>query len=122
MDESRELLVFGARPKNMSLIPGEVVPDMLVRSLKTLSDPTRLRILQHLTIRPMTPAQLARHLRLRPPTITHHIKALRLAGMIRITKDQNFEANHYSARHRRFERCLRPHGRFPERRGYGARH
>lgn len=98
IDANRELLVFGSRPKNMSLIPGEIVPDTLVRSLKTLSDPTRLRILQHLTVKSMTPAQLARHLRLRPPTITHHLRVLRLAGLIRITKDQHFNVKSYAAR------------------------
>ncbi|MCP4746955.1 MAG: winged helix-turn-helix transcriptional regulator [Desulfobacteraceae bacterium] len=98
ISDHRELLVFGARPKHMSLVPGEKVPDMLIRSLKTLSDPTRLRILQHLSASCMTPAQLSRSLRLRPPTITHHLKALRLAGLIRVKKDHNFEANYYAAR------------------------
>ena len=98
INDHRELLVFGSRPKEMSLIPGEVVPDTLVRTLKTMSDPTRLRILKQLMIQPTTPAQLARQLRLRPPTITHHLKVLRLAGLIRITKGQLLDVKSYSAR------------------------
>ena len=36
------LLLFGARPADMSVIPGEIVPDALVRSLKALADPAGL--------------------------------------------------------------------------------
>lgn len=77
--------LFGARPADASLIPGEVVPDTLLRALKALSDPTRLRILHALAREPHTPAQLARHLRLRAPTVTHHLKSLRAAGLVQMT-------------------------------------
>lgn len=87
--ENQMLYLFGARPANVSLIPGEVVPDMLYKALKALADPTRLRILRYLTADPMTPADLARRLRLRPPTVTHHLQALRIAGLIRLTIDAN---------------------------------
>ena len=77
--------LFGARPADASLIPGEVVPDALLRALKALSDPTRLRILHALAREPHSPAQLARHLRLRAPTVTHHLKSLRAAGLVQMT-------------------------------------
>ena len=80
----RGILLFGARPTGASLVPGELVPDALLRSLKALSDPTRLRILHYLTLEPRTPAQLARQLRLRAPTVIHHLKALRLAGLVQL--------------------------------------
>jgi len=85
LDVDTLLIVFGARPDNMALIPGEVIPDSLLLSLKALSDPTRLRILRTLVQSPQTAAQLSRLLRLRPPTVTHHLRELRLAGMVHVT-------------------------------------
>jgi DNA-binding transcriptional ArsR family regulator len=94
----RPLYVFGARPPDASLIPGETVPDALLRALKALSDPTRLRILHYLTEEPLTPAELARRLRLRAPTVTHHLKTLRLAGLVQLTLSQGKEVGRYAAR------------------------
>jgi DNA-binding transcriptional ArsR family regulator len=79
------VVLFGARPPEVSLVPGEVVPDGLLRALKALSDPTRLLILRYLNDQPQTPSQLARRLRLRPPTVIHHLNALRLAGLVYVT-------------------------------------
>ena len=81
----RGVWMFGARPQYESLVPGEAVPDALLRALKALSDPTRLRILHYLTQESLSPAELSRRLRLRPPTVTHHLQALRLAGLVRVT-------------------------------------
>lgn len=92
-------MTFGARPLDASLIPGDIVPDMLLQVLKALADPTRLRILHYLAQEPLTQAELARRLRLRPPTVTHHLNALRMAGLVYIllekVKDEN---NRYMAR------------------------
>ena len=82
LSKNTMLLTFGARPADMSVIPGEVVPDALVRSLKALADPTRLKILRYLTNESLTPSEIARRLQLRPPTVTHHLKELRLAGLV----------------------------------------
>lgn len=78
----RQTVLFGARPPEASLIPGDAVPGGLLLALEALSDPTRLAILRALAETPMTQADLARKLRLRPPTISHHLKHLRLAGLI----------------------------------------
>lgn len=78
------VLVFGARPPEVSLVPGDIVPEMLLRGLKTIADPTRLRILRYLVEQPRTPTELASLLRLRAPTVTHHLSALRLAGLVRL--------------------------------------
>jgi DNA-binding transcriptional ArsR family regulator len=91
------LLLFGARPAGSSLIPGEEVPDQLLRGLKALADPTRLRILKYLGERPHNPAQLTRRLRLRAPTVIHHLTALRLAGLVQVTLQEGGERL-YSAR------------------------
>jgi DNA-binding transcriptional ArsR family regulator len=81
----RTLLLFNGRPHNAALVPGEVVPDSIIRALKALADPTRLRVMRYLTKEPLTPSHLAKRLRLRSPTVIHHLNALRLAGLVHIT-------------------------------------
>ncbi|RPI79399.1 MAG: ArsR family transcriptional regulator [Chloroflexi bacterium] len=77
--------MFGARPADAPLVPGEIVPEALLRALKAVADPTRLKILKHLTREALTPSQLSRLLRLRPPTVIHHLNELRLAGLVQMT-------------------------------------
>jgi DNA-binding transcriptional ArsR family regulator len=84
-------VLFGARPSEVALVPGEVIPDALLRALKALSDPTRLLILRYLSDKPATPTQLARKLRLRAPTVVHHLNALRLAGLVYISMELEVE-------------------------------
>lgn len=84
-----ELFLFGARPPEVSLVPGELLPDGMLRILKTLGDPTRLRILRYLSQESITPAELSRRLRLRPPTVTHHLNQLRLAGLVFLTIEED---------------------------------
>ena len=98
VSEVREIWLFGARPRNASLVPGEVVPDVLLQTLKALSDPTRLRILHYLSGEPLAPGQLARRLRLRAPTVTHHVKTLRLAGLVQLILGEGKETKRYAAR------------------------
>ena len=83
--EDQKLFLFGARPSTMSAIPGEPVPDGLLIALKAVADPTRLRILRYLSTQEMTPSELSRRLNLRAPTVTHHLKELRLAGLVNVT-------------------------------------
>jgi len=96
LDKDTMILTYGARPADMSVIPGETVPDALVRSLKALADPTRLKILHYLTHESLTPSEIARKLQLRPPTVTHHLKELRLAGLVELSLLH--EENRYTAR------------------------
>ena len=91
------VVLFGARPADVPLIPGEVVPDAMLKALKALSDPTRLQILHYLSDTPQTPSQLAKRLRLRAPTVIHHLNALRLAGLVYITLEEN-EEKRYTVR------------------------
>jgi len=97
-NDDLKLFLFGARPADASLVPGEVVPDALLRVLKALSDPTRLRIMHYLANEMLSPADLARRLRLRAPTVTHHLKTLRLAGLVRVMLGEGKEAKQYAAR------------------------
>jgi len=96
LDEETALFVYGARPADMSLVPGELVPDALYQALKALADPTRLRILRYLSDEPLTPAALARRLRLRSPTVIHHLDALRLARLVILTLEP--EGKRYAVR------------------------
>lgn len=85
LDSKNTILLFGARPDDMALVPGDIVPESLLRGLKALADSTRLRILRYLADGPQTPTQLARILRLRAPTVVHHLMALRMAGLVQVT-------------------------------------
>lgn len=96
LDDDKSLFVYGARPADASLVPGELVPDALYQALKALADPTRLRILRYLSDEPLAPAQLARRLRLRSPTVIHHLDALRLARLVIVTIEP--EGKRYAVR------------------------
>jgi DNA-binding transcriptional ArsR family regulator len=96
LPDKREILTFGARPDDASLVPGETVPDALVNGLKALADPTRLRILRYLTAEPLTPTQLARRLRLRAPTVIHHLQMLRAAGLVYVLLGEGKEKAYQS--------------------------
>ena len=85
INKEQKMFMFGARPATMSAIPGELVPDGLLISLKALADPTRLKILCYLNQEELTPSELSRRLNLRAPTVTHHLKELRLAGLVNLT-------------------------------------
>lgn len=82
---ARMYFLFGVRAEPVSLVPGDHMPGGLVEMLKALADPTRLSILRYLSQEPMTPSQLSRRLRLRAPTVVHHLKELRLAGLVQIS-------------------------------------
>lgn len=99
------LIVFGARPDSMAIIPGDIVPDALIFSLKALSDATRLRILRYLAQSPRTATQLSRALRLRPPTVLHHLNQLRIAGMVQILLSEEGERQ-FSPRYEGFDNTI----------------
>lgn len=110
-EEHKEwVFLFGGRPDDMSLVPGEVVPELLYNTLKALADPTRLRILKYLSEEPLTPAELARRLRLRPPTVIHHLDALRLARLVHVTL--SYQGRRYEARQEAIDATCDLLGRF----------
>jgi len=82
--QNEKLMVFGCRPEDQNLIPGEYVPDTLMNMLKALSDTTRFRIARYLQEEPDTPSSLAKKLRLRAPTVIHHLNIMRLAGLVQV--------------------------------------
>lgn len=111
-ENKRWLFMFGGRPDGVSLVPGEVVPELLYQMLKALADPTRLRILRYLSEEPLTPAELARRLRLRPPTVIHHLDALRLARLVHVTL--SMQGRRYEARHEAIQTVCTMLGNFLE--------
>jgi DNA-binding transcriptional ArsR family regulator len=91
VSDRRMVFMYGSRPADASLVPGEVVPDAILRALKAMADPTRMKILRYLAAEPHTPAQLSKKLRLRAPTVIHHLSALRLAGLVHLTVEPEGE-------------------------------
>lgn len=96
LEQDQHLVLFGARPEEESLVPGEIVPEDLIRRLKAMTDPTRMRILRYLLQEQLTPAELARRLRLRAPTVTHHLHTLKSAGMVQFAKKGKNEHLYYA--------------------------
>jgi ArsR family transcriptional regulator len=68
------------------LAPGHVAP--LAERLKALADPTRLGLLDLLAQQaaPICVCDLTPHFAQRQPTISHHLRLLREAGLIRLEK------------------------------------
>lgn len=97
LGKGKRIILFGAKPRDATLVPGEPVPDSLSVALNTLADHTRLRILKLLISSPRTQTEIAKELRLRTPTISHHMKALRVAGLISIATSEKDESR-YSTR------------------------
>ncbi len=96
LEQDQHLILFGARPKEESLVPGEIVPEDLLKRLKAMTDPTRMRILRYLLQEKLTPAELARRLRLRAPTVTHHLHLLKSTGMVHFVRKGKNERLYYA--------------------------
>ena len=62
----------------------------LAARFKALGDPTRLRILGLLSRRPHHGEELASALDVSPSTVSHHLKQLRQAGMVSITRENPY--------------------------------
>lgn len=98
LDDGTAFFIYGGRPADVSLVPGEMVPEGMLRAFKALGDSTRLRILKYLTQEDeINLSEIARRLRLRAPTVTHHLNVLRLAGLVKLTLKEGNE-RHYEAR------------------------
>jgi DNA-binding transcriptional ArsR family regulator len=112
------LLAWGAHPPGYRLAPGESVPDNAMLVLRALSDPTRLRLLRLLAVEPRSPQALARELKLSLPTVSHHMRELRVAGLIRFEaqmgdkEKERGRENRYTVRWQSAERAFGELGRF----------
>ena len=64
--------------------------------MRTLGDETRLRILRALREADLCVCDLATGLGIRQPLVSHHLKALKAAGLVRCRKDGQW--THYALR------------------------
>jgi DNA-binding transcriptional ArsR family regulator len=104
----RELfMTWGAHPPGYRLVPGEMVPDDALLVLRALGDPTRLRLLRLLAAEPRSPQSLAIELKLSLPTVSHHIRELRVAGLIRLEIAGKGRESRYTVRWPSAERAFR---------------
>lgn len=95
----RELLVlWGARPQGYRLVPGEIVPDEALLVLRALGDATRLRLLRLIAAEPRSLQSLAQEVKLSLPTVSHHIRELRGAGLIRLELGGSGRESKYTVR------------------------
>jgi DNA-binding transcriptional ArsR family regulator len=75
------MLVVGVRT-DPTAADARARTEALAKSLKTVSDPTRLAILDALRAGPRTVGELASSFALAQPTISNHVKLLRDAGLV----------------------------------------
>jgi DNA-binding transcriptional ArsR family regulator len=95
----RELcLVWGAHPSGFKLVPGESVPNDAMLVLKAMNDPTRLRLLRLIANKPRSLISLSQEVKLSLPTVSHHIRELRGAGLIRLEVGGKGRENKYTVR------------------------
>ncbi|MBF6612034.1 MAG: winged helix-turn-helix transcriptional regulator [Chloroflexi bacterium] len=104
----RELFVaWGTRPRGYKLVPGESVPDEALLVLRALGDPTRLRLLRLITTEPRSLQSLAHEVKLSLPTVSHHIRELRVAGLIRLEVAGRGRDSKYTVRWPSAEKAFR---------------
>ncbi len=96
--EREMVLVWGARPPGYKLVPGESVPDEAMLVLRALGDPTRLRLLRLIAAEPRSLQALAHDLKLSLPTVSHHIRELRVSGLIRLEVGGGGRESKYTVR------------------------
>jgi DNA-binding transcriptional ArsR family regulator len=74
-------VVVGVRADGLG-VQSRARTELLARRLKTISDPTRLAMLEALRGAPLTVSDLATHFSLAQPTVSNHVKLLREAGIL----------------------------------------
>ncbi|MHC4948629.1 MAG: ArsR/SmtB family transcription factor [Planctomycetota bacterium] len=60
----------------------DAVTDDVVRALRLLADPTRLRLLRLLQYKELNVSAICRRLELAQPTVSHHLGLLRSVGLV----------------------------------------
>lgn len=84
LSTGKSMLLYGCRPMNENVVPGENLSAHMMQSIKAIADPTRLKIIKLLQAAPLSPKLIADQLRLRPPTVIHHLQILRSCGLVHL--------------------------------------
>jgi DNA-binding transcriptional ArsR family regulator len=74
-------VVIGVRADGLG-VQSRARTELLARRLKTISDPTRLAMLEAVGGAPFTVSELAAHFSLAQPTVSNHVKLLRESGIL----------------------------------------
>lgn len=106
ISERELLLVWGAHPPGHRVVPGESVPGDALLVLRALADPTRLRLLRLIAAEPRSLQSLAQEVKLSLPTVSHHIRELRGAGLIRLEVAGRGRESKYTVRWPSAERAF----------------
>jgi DNA-binding transcriptional ArsR family regulator len=100
------LVIWGAHPPGHRVVPGESVPENALLVLRALGDPTRLRLLRLIAAEPRSLQSLAQEVKLSLPTVSHHIRELRGAGLIRLEVGGRGRESKYTVRWPSAERAF----------------
>ena len=77
------LVVFGVRSSSLEQYDSAPLDPQLLKAVRSLGDPGRLRLVRLLSREPLTTTQLQARIGLSPPTVHHHLHQLRAAGLVR---------------------------------------
>ena len=98
LSENELCIVWGAHPPGFKLVPGESVPNDAMLVLRAMNDPTRLRLMRLIAMKPRSLMSLAQEVKLSLPTVSHHIRELRASGLIRLEVGGKGRENRYTVR------------------------
>jgi DNA-binding transcriptional ArsR family regulator len=77
------LIVFGVRSSSLEQYDTAPLDPQLLKAVRSLGDPGRLRLMKLLSREPLTTTELQARIGLSPPTVHHHLHQLRAAGLVR---------------------------------------
>lgn len=90
------LVVFGVRTDSFDRFDAAPVDPAVLKAVKALGDPGRLRLLRLLARESLTSAELQSEIGLSPATVHHHLHQLRAAGFVR--QERTKEGMRYTIR------------------------
>lgn len=74
----------------LNKVKKKATPDELASIFKSLSDPVRLRMMKYLSDEPMTTQSLAQVMIMSNSTVSHHLKLLKQANLVKTQKNRKF--------------------------------
>ncbi|CCW35068.1 transcriptional regulator, ArsR family [Chthonomonas calidirosea] len=81
------------------VMPSEETSDEAARQLKAVADPVRLRILYALSKEPLCVCELSVLLNMSMPAVSHHLRILLSAGLLKVRKEGKFACYHLRDSH-----------------------